>query len=228
MTDETENVPTGERVSSDDPRFEVKWKKKNSSSPPSAPSEPAAAEANESSESLQKRLEESEEQVKNLRDRWQRAAADLANLRRRTEQERGDTERFASMLLVAELLPVLDNFERALATVPGNLQMLTWVQGVALIERHLRAVLENQGLAPIEAKDQMFNPQLHEAVAERPSSDVAPGTIVSEYQRGYTMHGRVIRPSLVEVASHAPVSADTTEAEGESIAEQAATENVGP
>src|SRR5206468_9187359 len=100
-----------------------------------------------------------------------------ANLRRRTEQEKGDVEKFASMLLVAELLPVLDNFERALATVPGNLSMLTWVQGVALIERHFQAILEHQGLAAIEAQGQPFNPHYHEAISEQESAEVPAGSV---------------------------------------------------
>jgi molecular chaperone GrpE len=155
-----------------------------------------------------------------LRDRWQRSAADLANLRRRTEQERGEVEQFASMLLVQELLPVLDNFERAIATIPGNLQMLTWIHGVILIERHLRAILERQGLKPIEAQGQPFNAYYHEAIAEKETAEAAPGTVLQEYQRGYTMHGRVIRPTLVEVA-RAPVAAPAG-AEGQAESPQEA------
>jgi molecular chaperone GrpE len=183
--------------------------------------------------------------VTELRDRWQRAAADLANLRRRTEQEKSEVEKFASMLLIQELLPVLDNFERALATIPGNLQMLTWIQGVMLVERQLRAILERRGLAAIETKGQPFSAHYHEAISERQTSEEAPGTVLQEYQRGYTMHGMVIRPSLVEVAAaesreESPAeperpaeppqeTAETTDqTTGEEIAAEAETENVGP
>jgi molecular chaperone GrpE len=149
-------------------------------------------------------------------------------------------EKFASMLLVSELLPVLDNFERALATVPGNLAMLTWIQGVMLIERHMAALLEHQGLAPIEAEGQQFNPQFHEAISERETADADPGAVVQVYQKGYTMHGRIIRPALVEVArtpvnqSRDDAASETADSEGTDdadaarVAGQAAAENPGP
>ncbi|HZS93650.1 MAG TPA: nucleotide exchange factor GrpE, partial [Chloroflexota bacterium] len=124
--------------------------------------------------------------------------------------------------------------------IPGNLAQLTWLQGVLLIERHFRAILEQQGVTPIETKNQQFNPHLHEAIAERETAEAAPGTILQQYQTGYTMHGRVIRPALVEVA-RAPVGGQgepattdeaepivTDEADAEEIAAEAADENTGP
>jgi molecular chaperone GrpE len=239
MTEDTqEETATTQTNEPDDKRFEVKWRKKNE---PATATETVSAEAatsdaaSQSVAGLERQLEEERERVRNLQDRWQRAAADLANLRRRTEQEKGEIEQFATMLLVQELLPVLDNFERALATIPGNLAMLTWVQGVLLIERHMRAILERQGLAPIEAVGQPFNAYQHEAIAEAESAEAAPGTILQEYQKGYTMHGRVIRPSLVEVARQpaggeaVPATPEPTgEAQAERIAEEAETDNTGP
>lgn len=223
MTDETENQTT-----TGDDRFEVKWRKKNE---PASPPPPIQEEQVDDAATLRRELEQEQERVRTLQDRWQRAAADLANLRRRTEQERGDMEKFASMLLVAELLPVLDNFGRALQTIPGNLAGLTWIQGIMLIERHLRAILEHQGVEPIETQGKPFNPALHEAVSEKPTAESAPGTIISEYQTGYTMHGRVLRPALVEVAAapeQTPAPEGTSEAEAEQIAEEAETQNAGP
>lgn len=242
-TKSTDPRPTG----LDDPRFEVKWRKKNDSSPtptvsipdPDAP-ESAPSPAGIDVQTLQHELDSERERVKDLQERWHRAAADLANLRRRTEQERGEVEQFASMRLVQELLPVLDNFERALSTIPGNLAMLTWLQGIMLIQRHLEALLEQQGLAPIEAQGQVFNPHYHEAVSEREQEGTAAGTVIQEYQKGYTMHGRVIRPALVEIAKEPsvaeadertsepsePSTSDTAEAE--EIAVTAEVENPGP
>jgi molecular chaperone GrpE len=194
----------------DDPRFEVKWRKRETRSSSPTPAVPVVGDE-EDIGSLRRQLSEAQEQIGNLRDRWQRSAADLANLRKRTEQDKEDVEKFASMLLVAELLPVLDNFERALKTIPGNLGMLTWIQGVALIERHLQAILEQRGVEAIEAQGKAFSPHLHEAIAEREASEVAPGTIVRVYQTGYTMHGRTIRPALVEVASAPAIQAANDE-----------------
>ena len=249
MTEDNDTTQTSEdtQTAVDDSRFEVKWRKKSEPSP--NPQGPGAVDSAQTPGAevadLQRELEEERKRVTELRDRWQRAAADLANLRRRTEQERSELEKFASMLLVQELLPVLDNFERAIATIPGNLQMLTWIQGVMLVERQLRAILERQGLAAIDTKGQPFSAHYHEAIAERETAEAASGTILQEYQRGYTMHGMVIRPSLVEVArarssEERPPEAQqaegpppqaveaTDQTTGEEIAEEAESENVGP
>lgn len=236
MTEETD--VTTEEQKTDDP-FEVKWRKKSERpTRPAHQDEPAVE--HEDIAALRQELESERQRANDLQDRWHRAQADLANLRRRTEQDKSEVEKFASMLLVQELLPVLDNFERALATIPGNLAMLTWIQGVMLIERHLRAILEHQGLASIEAQGQMFNPYFHEAVAEVDTTDAPAGTVMREYQKGYTMHGRVIRPTLVELArepaepaaqseeTSTPATEVTDEDEAEMIAGEAESENVGP
>jgi molecular chaperone GrpE len=220
MTDESES---SENPKLDDARFEVKWRKKGGSSTPppqtDEPRESAARDEEDSVQDLPRRLADSDERIKDLQDKWHRAAADLANLRRRTEQERGDVEKFASMLLVAELLPVLDNFERALETIPGNLSTLTWIQGVMLIERHFRAVLEHQGVAPIEAQGKPFSASHHEAISERETEDTEPGTVTQVYQKGYTMHGRVIRPALVELAKR-PAATSSPEVEATTYEER--------
>lgn len=233
MTDETQAETPKQATESDDKRFEVKWRKKNEPTAATEAAIPGAPMQPPNVADLERQLAEEQERVRSLQDRWQRAAADLANLRRRTEQEKGEVEQFATMVLVQELLPVLDNFERALATIPSNLAMLTWMQGVLLIERHLRSILERQGLTPIEAMGLPFNAYQHEAIAEAESAEAAPGTILREYQKGYTMHGRVIRPSLVEVArqpasGEAPAPESTDEAQAEHIAQQAETDNTGP
>ncbi|MBM2832838.1 MAG: GrpE protein [Dehalococcoidia bacterium] len=121
---------------------------------------------------------------------WQRTAADFANFKRRTEQERSDAARFASSMLILTLLPIVDDFERALGNVPRELAGLTWIDGMQLIYRKLLAILENQGVAALEAVGQPFDPNLHEAVMRSPGEE---GKVLSELQRGYTLQGRVIR-----------------------------------
>lgn len=229
MTDETDTQHQQETAT--DP-FEVKWRKKNEPAPAPEPQESTPTESPDTA-GLQRELDEAEQRIRDLQDRWHRAQADLANLRRRTEQEKGDVEKFASMMLVAELLPVLDNFDRAVGTIPGNLAMLTWVHGVILIQRHLQAILEHQGVQPIEAAGQQFNPQLHEAINEVETGEHPAGAITQVYQTGYTMHGRVIRPALVEVARapqqpNEPEPEVTEDQEAEDVAGEAETENVGP
>lgn len=244
MTDEQDAIPPSSESPStpDDKRFEVKWKKRGdaSSSSSGAPGD-VQIEARADTSSLEAELEAERQRVRDLQDRLSRAQADLVNFRRRTEQERGDIEKFASMLLVQAMLPVLDNFDRALTTIPGNLQMLTWIQGIMLIERHLRAILEQQGVTPIEAKGQAFNTYYHEAIAERETAEAAPGTVMQEMQKGYIMHGRVIRPALVEVAKApeavtqgtpvvppVPEDGDEGSATAAAVKDEADTENTGP
>lgn len=151
-------------------------------------------------EALKDLVEEQRAKTEEYLDKWRRARADFANFRKRNDREREETVRFATSLLVNNLLPILDDFERAAATLPSNLRHLTWVDGVFLIHRKLEMTLQAEGLRPIEAMGKEFDPMYHEAVAYEPSDDHEEGTVVAELQRGYTLHDRVIRPSLVKVA----------------------------
>jgi molecular chaperone GrpE len=145
----------------------------------------------------------------NLRG-WQRAQADFANFRRRTEQERADLIKSAEGRLIADLLPVVDDLDRAIAGLPAELRGMTWVEGILLIERKMRAMLEMHGVTPIEALGQEFDPHQHEAVLR----DGEPGeatTVVGELQKGYRLHDRVLRPSLVKVGP--PLNPETRNTE---------------
>ena len=130
---------------------------------------------------------------------WQRAAADMANMRRRHEQDRQEYQKQANAQLIASLLPVLDSYDRALATMPEELRDDTWVGGLVHIERQLRGALERAGLTPIEAEGQPFDPNVHEAIMQE-ASDQPENTVIGELQRGYKLHDRVLRPSMVKVA----------------------------
>ena len=129
-----------------------------------------------------------------------RVAADFANYRKRNEAERADFAKFAKADLIARLLDVLDGYDRALATIPDELKNSAWVEGMWLIERKLRAILEAEGLTPVESLGQPFDPYQHEAVAHVPS-DQPEGTIIQEHQKAYRLHDKVIRPALVTVSS---------------------------
>jgi molecular chaperone GrpE len=212
-----------------DPRFEVKWRKKESSRAPTPEITPTEGGASSAElEELQRQLDEERERTKDLQDKWHRSAAEVANLRRRHESEREDMEKMAGMQLVYDLLPVVDNFERAIASVPGNLARLTWIHGVMLIERQLRALLESRGVTAIESLNRPFDPHYHEAVSERETDEAAPGNVIAQYQTGYIMHGYVLRPALVEVAKAPQAEPSHDEPSGEEIAEEAVEENVGP
>jgi molecular chaperone GrpE len=129
-----------------------------------------------------------------------RLAADFANYRKRNEAERAEFAKFAKADLIAKLLDVLDGYDRALATVPEELKGQPWVEGMRLVERKLRAILEAEGLEPVDSVGKPFDPYQHEAVAHVPSPD-PEGTVIEEHQKAYRLHDRVIRPALVTVSS---------------------------
>ncbi len=129
----------------------------------------------------------------------QRMAADFANYRKRNDAERAEFAKFAKADLIVRLLDVLDGYDRALATVPADLRSQSWIEGMWLVERKLRQVLDGEGLEAIESLGQPFDPRLHEAVAHIESTE-PEGTVIEEFQKAYRLHDRVIRPALVAVA----------------------------
>jgi molecular chaperone GrpE len=128
-----------------------------------------------------------------------RMAADFANYRKRNEAERNEFAKFAKADLITKLLDVLDGYDRALASVPEDLKGQPWVEGMWLVERKLRQILESEGLEPVDSLGKPFDPYIHEAVAHV-ESDEPEGTITQEHQKAYRLHDRVIRPALVSVA----------------------------
>ena len=130
----------------------------------------------------------------------QRAQADFQNYRRRAEQERADAHDRGRGEVVLQILPVLDDFERAVAALPPERQAEDWVQGLLLIERKLRSSLENLGVERIAAEGQPFDPYEHEAVLHEVREGVEPGTVAAVARHGYRLGGRVLRPAQVVVA----------------------------
>jgi len=150
---------------------------------------------------LRRELEAARAQADEHLRSWQRAAADLANVRRRSDEEREAMTIFANALLLAKLLPVLDDFDRALESVPADVHE-GWVDGIRLVERKLLAALESEGVTPIEAVGQPFDPNLHEAVVHEATTDHPDNQVIGELQRGYRLRDRVLRPALVRVANN--------------------------
>ena len=157
---------------------------------------PAEQEEPQDVEGLRARLHEEQEKAQGYLASWQRAAADHQNFKRRVEQERSEVGRLASTSLVINLLPLMDDLERALRTVDSKLAGLTWIDGIWLIYRKFQAVLENAGCREIPADGQPFDPKVHEAISEAPGEE---GKVVSVVQKGYTLGDRVIRPAMVVV-----------------------------
>ena len=137
--------------------------------------------------------------IEELTNDLKRMAADFANYRKRNEAERTEFAKFAKSDLIAKLLDVLDAYDRALATIPEELKSSSWVDGMWLIERKLRSILEAEGLQAIDSLGKPFDPYQHEAIAHL-ESDEPEGTVITEHQKAYRLHDRVIRPAMVTVA----------------------------
>lgn len=149
---------------------------------------------------LKKLLQQERDKAAEYLDNWRRAAADFSNYKKRIEKDNAEFTKFANTTLITRLLPILDDFERAFQTVPDNLRALTWVDGIFLIARKMTAILETEGLKPIEALNQPFDPRLHEAVIHEETDQHEDGIVIAELQKGYKLNDRVIRPTLVKVA----------------------------
>ena len=163
---------------------------------------PSRIELAQRIEQLERELEEARRSDTEHRNNWHRSAADFANYKRRTEEERSTLGQFANAVLIGKLLGVLDDFDRALESVPPEQANDPWAEGVQLVERKLRSVLESEGVTPIEAVGQPFDPNLHEAVVHEDTADHPDNEVIGELQRGYRLHDRLIRPSLVRVANN--------------------------
>jgi molecular chaperone GrpE len=152
----------------------------------------------EDTELLKQALSQAREKAESNLAGWQRAQADFINYRNRSEWEKADLVKYAKGELIMKLLPALDDMERALAAIPPRQKNLGWVEGVRLIERKLRATLEAEGLEPIKALGEPFDPHLHEAVMAGKGKE---GAVVGEIEKGYQLNDRVLRPSKVVVGS---------------------------
>ncbi len=129
---------------------------------------------------------------------WQRAQADFINYKRRNEQERDELNKFANANLILSILPVIDDLERALDSVPDEYAGLDWMEGIRLIQRNLKAILEAQGLKPLEAAGQPFDPNFHEAIRQDKGEE---GIVVEVFQKGYLLNDRLLRPARVVVGT---------------------------
>jgi molecular chaperone GrpE len=149
---------------------------------------------------LRQELEEQKAKAAEYLDGWQRARAEFANYKKRIEKEQEDMIKSANGAFITKLLPVMDDFERAFQTLPLDLMGMTWLEGVALIQRKLQILLEQEGVTVIETEGQMFDPTLHQAVTHEENEEHEEGQIMGEVQKGYRMGDKVLRPSLVRVA----------------------------
>lgn len=148
---------------------------------------------------LRAQIAQLEQEVGTNRDAYLRAVADLKNFKRRTDDDRGNLVRNASAGVIMKLLPVLDDFDLAMQHAPANVADTPWFNGVQGIYRKLQLILETEGVTVIEAEGQQFDPHFHEAVMHEDAGPEHSGNVTADLRRGYKLHDRVLRPSMVKV-----------------------------
>ena len=149
---------------------------------------------------LEKEKAELESQSIDYYERLQRQQAEFDNYRKRTIKEKEELIKYASERILVSMLPIVDNFERAISAAQTNQDFNAFAQGVELIFRQVLGTLDKEGLKPIVAVGQPFDPNLHEAVMQVDSEEYEENTVVEELQKGYLLKEKVIRPSMVKVA----------------------------
>jgi molecular chaperone GrpE len=149
---------------------------------------------------LRQELDAKCEEVKVNYDRFVRQVAELENFKKRATREKDEAVRFANESLVRDLLPVIDNLERAVAHAQGGGNGKPLVEGVEMVLKGILDVLAKHGVAQISAVGQPFDPEKHEAMAQVESENHAPNTVIEEHHKGYLLKDRLLRPALVTVA----------------------------
>lgn len=150
--------------------------------------------------SMQAELDELQAKADEYLDGWQRARAEFSNYKKRIERDQEDARARATAAVLAKILPVADDLQRALRDRPAGEAADAWAEGIELIERKLAALLEAEGVEPIPAAGTTFDPALHEAVTYESSDDHNEGQIIEVIQQGYRIGERVLRPARVRVA----------------------------
>ncbi|WP_044339597.1 nucleotide exchange factor GrpE [Rossellomorea aquimaris] len=161
--------------------------------------EPQVEEVTEGEQHESDELSQLEEKLNESENRYLRLRADFDNFRRRVNVENEAKEKYRAQGLITELLPALDNFERALNIEADNDQTKTLLQGMEMVHRSIVEALKKEGVEPIEAVGQQFDPHLHQAVMQTEEENVDSNVVVEEFQKGYKLKDRVIRPSMVKV-----------------------------
>ena len=176
-------------------------KDENVSEPSVEPELQEAAETPEEQEEIvEDALTQKEMEAKENYDKWLRCKAEFENYRKRQERDRVEFCRYANEAIIKDLLPTLDNLERAIAHSKNENASESLLEGVELTLNGLMGALEKQGLKPIEAVGEKFDPNFHEAVMTEENNEAEDMTVLSEVLKGYLLHDRVIRPSMVVVS----------------------------
>lgn len=160
--------------------------------------EPADPSSPDTVDALKALLDDERQKSQSYYANWQRAAADYQNFKRRVEEDRGEATRFANAALVINLLPIVDDFERAFTSLDPAVAGLNWVDGVKAIQKKMQGLLEFMGVTEIAADGEQFDPALHEAISQAPGEE---NRVIAVAQKGYRLGDRVVRPAMVVVGS---------------------------
>ncbi|MEK4028755.1 nucleotide exchange factor GrpE [Pseudobacillus sp. FSL P4-0506] len=166
--------------------------------PVQAEDAPAEEEQSAADASLEK-INELEQKLEEAENRYLRLLADFDNFRRRAQLDREASEKYRAQSLISDLLPLLDNFERALKVEATNEQTQSVLQGMGMVYNGLISALEKEGVEVIEAVGKEFDPNFHQAVMTDSDDQYSPNEVIEEFQKGYRLKDRVIRPSMVKV-----------------------------
>jgi molecular chaperone GrpE len=153
------------------------------------------------SETSEEKLAKTDKENKDLQDRLLRLSAEFENFKKRNRREMSEFKKFASEVLIKDLLPVLDNLDRALETISADEACKAINEGVSMTRDEMLKVFSKYGVQSIEALEKDFDPALHQAVGQEESAESPKNTVLKEFQKGYTIHGRLLRPSMVIVSS---------------------------
>lgn len=158
---------------------------------------------------LEAKLGAAESERDDFKNRLMRTAADLENFRKRAARERDDMRKYGIDKVVLDLLPVIDNLDRALEHAEKSEQASSIIDGVRMVYRQFLSALEKHGVTSFDARGEHFDPTRHEAIQQVESSEHETGTVLEQYQRGYFLHDRLIRPAMVAVAKRTHTPEDT-------------------
>lgn len=162
---------------------------------------------------IEKRLEESEAEAKMAHDRFLRVSAEFENYKKRAQREVDDFRKYANEAIIKELLTVVDNLERAVESSSDKCENGQLLEGVDLTLKEILKVFEKFSVKPIEALEHEFDPAVHQAVLQEASETHAENRVIREFQKGYTIHDRLLRPAMVVVSKSAGNPGDGAETE---------------
>jgi molecular chaperone GrpE len=174
----------------------------------SAAAETREKEKEDKKPDLEAKLQEKEKEAKENYDRFLRLSAEMENFKKRVEKEKVESYKFANENLLKDLLPILDNLERALEHGHEAENTKAFLEGVDMVLKGFLAILEKHGVTRIEASGEEFDPNQHEAVMVQEDNSRPPGVVISQLQKGYRLHDRLVRPAMVVVSKKPEINPD--------------------